>query len=350
MREHEFSPAGQEFYAPADEFSRPGFEFCSPGKEFLHQGREFGQATAAAQKKRSRRTPLQLVTAAVVSCVIVLSGVNETVYPALQLSAGHKAYLDGIITAMDDRDTDTLLNLAADPMMHNLTIDVLNPYAEMLIDEYDARMDVLYHDNQEGIIPEWYVACFPYVSLGYDGTVYRPKQKSADYLSIYYGKQDSNWTYIWLAYEKEDGLIRFEETYGGTDDCDWNLFVENGDGTTVYSAFGNSMGWTQHGDIQNKSVLEGQFAEDTSDGRYYLHNGTLTHYVKMDDEWKQVDVIEVINGYTRNKGNLRINQDNPDWWYIELDVNISGLEYTSRLGSIPANRQNEEQIMYHTFW
>lgn len=141
----ECRPPEGEFFPTREEFSRPTEEVIPPAAEQDRSGGEFHQSAgpeSTADKKRRRNiSPAMLTTAAVVTAAVLITPISSVVkntgfYPAMQLSAQSKAYLDEVWEVMPEWDGARLLALAKDERLRDLAVDEVTPYLEMLWQDY----------------------------------------------------------------------------------------------------------------------------------------------------------------------------------------------------------------------
>lgn len=158
MKDKEFSGGGREFNSPGQEFSNPGREWASQAPEINRSGREYNQkgAPAKPEKKKRRRVfqPAALTAATLVTASIALGsfslGPPRTQYPVQQLSAEHRAYLDAVWENMERSDLDELKELAQDPTLEDIVVNVVDPFLERVRREYGSA------DGQTTIINDGY--------------------------------------------------------------------------------------------------------------------------------------------------------------------------------------------------
>lgn len=147
MRDNEFSNPGREYASSGREFSGPGREWASQPAETDRSGREYKQELIPVKpvKKKRRRAfrPAALTAATLVTASIALGSVSlrpprGARYPTQELSAEHRAYLDTVWETMERSDLDALGELARDPALEDIVVNVVDPFLERVKREYNS--------------------------------------------------------------------------------------------------------------------------------------------------------------------------------------------------------------------
>lgn len=366
MKDKEFSGGGREFSLPGQEFSNPGREWASQPEEMNRSGREYRQESAPAkpEQKRRRRVfrPAALTAATLVTASIVLGSFSlsppRAQYPVQQLSAEHRAYLDTVWENMEQADRDELKELAQDPTLEDIVVNVVDPFLERVREEYGSV------DGQTTIINDGYnMITFRWndrSAVHYNGEALVISDEDPNYLCVHYDdySESEHWNtvaefdlYDGRSPASSDGSVSENRTYTLSLDRDpgdsysigqtwrsWALTSNWNGATWTSEPFGEwsyistrEYDWpeTRTGLTFTEDRMEGEFFGVTdfldAAGRFHktacLYNGRVTSSYWEENGVSVSGTIYVENGYTTGwDGAIYMEEDNRPVYTPQLKV------------------------------
>lgn len=354
MRDNEFSPVGLEFAPTAEEVSQPRAEFSVPGAEAQAPGGEFDQSAGQVRKEKKRGvSPLMLTAAAVTTAAVVLTGGSHTArYPTQPLSAEQGAYLEEVYQNLLDQNGERLAELSDDPMLEEIILEVMEPYAEMLNRRYG--LDTMYNaENYFDIVydPEEQVLCWVEDSEGARLDIYSNRcadegVSGSGYVHTEFG--------VWPGHLFMDRNTDQEYWFSIGHDQEmqlkyWNMEAVKFDIVTapngeryglVAEGRREYTGWHYFNDrpLPVKEITQGTgtYTWNGSEGYYetWLKDGTRIYYVRIDDVWQEAGAVEVRDGRVVMNDNLEVTQNDGYYWLtLRSDTVFIPEEYTSFAGS-----------------
>lgn len=383
--DHEISRPREEFSPPRQEFAAPVRKFSPPGKEHLHSGAEFHQTAAPPEpRKKKSINPLMLTAAAVVTSTVVLSSgfsPAEEKAPKYPLPEDLCAYLDELDTALVEQNSDALLSLLTLDSLQYLEHAAVKPYAEQLAPLIDNLQDHhLYHRGQQD-------GDYQFIQMGFSydgeriGTEWDYAETDNTYSLSFSEEIDpatgtTVLTHAGVAMFTPSDLHNVEQTFysyhfnfstavNSEDVLYWNMEDYVVQTQKVPGGYDHAVPQEGRRIERNPNyygtvleVLEGTFAmerrdtPDTSSLSYiydsYLHDGTVSLYLRNGDEWVLDQSVVVKDGYTLMTDDMRTEryeqEESPT--YYTLHVLLSdGTEYYLESKDV----ETEEELLYHTF-
>lgn len=381
MKDKEFSGGGREFSSPGREFSDPGREWASQTPELNRSGREYGQESVPAKPEKKRRRlfqPAALTAAALVAASIALGPVSpsppRTQYPVQQLSAEHRAYLDAVWENMEQADLDDLKELALDPTLEDIVVNVVDPFLERVRREYgsaDGQITTI-NDGHNTITFRWndrsvvhYNGEALVISDYYGGEAMAAGHDYPNYLCVHYNDYSDSVhlntvaefdLYDGRSPASPDGSVSESRAYTLALDRDpgdsysigqtwrsWALTSSWNGATRVSEPFGkwsrisireNNWPETRTGPTFTEDRMEGEFfgvteSESTGGPSHMtacLYNGQVTSSYWEEDGISVSGTIYVENGHTTGwDGAISMEERQPVY---EPQLNITDYRYT----------------------